>query len=612
MVRSSAASRSLLQVTGNLGLELATHEENGAQDSQKLLRKAGVESLHEALGEAAARLQEGASTFMDDSSFDALTMIFSSPNKTWKGMVDLILPYMTEMENKINDTHADSQALLDNYSMSFGICATAKSIGEEEARLLKLQMHAKSADHQTCRTKEAALKTTKDSCNAASHALETTKNISCQAYTEAVKVPDINLVPHPRADEINEKLYKTWVKRVKDWAIAELSSVDAKETQCKSDSATFSAKKDECVGNDGQGGLTKNHSDKKQECNMAQTGLESVACSYHDKAEGTCKNYGRCHNMTMTEYNLQKPVFQSSQAARQREWWMVQRIRCYLEVFSAIEHHGKVDVSKVEACKNAEHSVGHLNLTWSDLPPAPDACPAVEHPCTTAWELQEYGLVPAGAPVQTCTPCASAALGSLSVSRAGQWTLVMKIGMDSTLGYSSKYWEDDKLLDANSPVESAGNAKYAAFLNTPFKQIRMCIGAPTTNCVKHAFQKEWSNAKELFTAGYIRDATLDRDAILDVFGPKKGSYQDCPMQRPGFNIQCKGYNWARFGFCNNCASQSCQNKDKNDADASIGIGLRGQSTASEMGAGWTQYFASGAGTCRPNSMTYKKAWLWVQ
>lgn len=55
-----------------------------------------------------------------------------------------------------------------------------------------------------------------------------------------------------------------------------------------------------------------------------------------------------------------------------------------------------------------------------------------------------------------------------------------------------------------------------------------------------------------------------------------------------------------------------ERKDSNDADASIGIGLRGQSTSSEMGAGWTQYFASGAGTCSANSMTYKTVWLWVK
>jgi len=197
--------------------------------------------------------------------------------------------------------------------------------------------------------------------------------------------------------------------------------------------------------------------------------------------------------------------------------------------------------------------------------------------------------------------------------RVSSWNLIMKIGSDSTLGYTSALWENDALLNEGSPADAEGvNAKYADFLSKSFKTIRMCIGAPESNCVEHTFDKEWASAQSLFKAGYIRDPSLDRDGILKAFGPKKGSYQDCPMQRPGFNIKCRDGNWARFGFCLNCASQGCQNGDGNDADASIGVGLKGQSTGPQMGAGWTQYFASGRGTCNANSMTYKNAWLWVK
>ena len=84
------------------------------------------------------------------------------------------------------------------------------------------------------------------------------------------------------------------------------------------------------------------------------------------------------------------------------------------------------------------------------------------------------------------------------------------------------------------------------------------------------------------------------------------------MQRPGFNIECKDGNKARWGYCNNCASQRCQEDDYSDADSAIGIGLTGQSTPNEMGAGWTNYFASGAGTCTATSMTYKRVWVAVK
>ena len=59
------------------------------------------------------------------------------------------------------------------------------------------------------------------------------------------------------------------------------------------------------------------------------------------------------------------------------------------------------------------------------------------------------------------------------------------------------------------------------------------------------------------------------------------------LARPGFNIQCKDGNKARWGYCNNCKTQDCQEEDENDADGAIGIGLAGQSTETEMGAGFT-------------------------
>ena len=140
----------------------------------------------------------------------------------------------------------------------------------------------------------------------------------------------------------------------------------------------------------------------------------------------------------------------------------------------------------------------------------------------------------------------------------------------------------------------------------------MCIGLPSSNCVEHTFDKEWSSAKALFSGGYIRDSNVEQASILKSFAPAANSYAKCGMQRPGFNIQCKDGNKARWGYCANCPSQGCQVHDSNDADASIGIGLAGQSTPNEMGAGWTNYFASGAGTCSANSMTYRRVWLYVK
>merc|ERR1712025_67462 len=195
----------------------------------------------------------------------------------------------------------------------------------------------------------------------------------------------------------------------------------------------------------------------------------------------------------------------------------------------------------------------------------------------------------------------------LSVEKLNiNWSPIMKIiSTGTTFGYSSKYWTDSRTLNPTSPLSQKKDAKYPAFMKTPFSVIRMCIGAPTTNCVHHTFNKVYKSARDLFSAGYIRDSQVDQKGIERSFGVS--GHKACGMQRPGFNIECKDNNKARWGFCNNIPSQGCQTADGNDADAAIGIGLKGQSTAKEMGAGWTQYFNNN----NAKGMKYKKVWLYI-
>ena len=203
--------------------------------------------------------------------------------------------------------------------------------------------------------------------------------------------------------------------------------------------------------------------------------------------------------------------------------------------------------------------------------------------------------------------------GNSQVVNETNWTLVLKIGSQSdTLGFSSGLWTNTELLNTDSPVEEQADAKYDSYLSEPFTTIRMCVGSPTGACVTHNFRQGFRSARELFSAGYIRDESVYRDGILDAFGVPVGSYQACPMQRPGFNIECVDGNKARWGFCLNCVSQTCQNDDSDDADAAIGIGLAGQATSSEIGAGWTSHFAAAAGSCMDNIPTYRSVWLWVR
>ena len=105
-----------------------------------------------------------------------------------------------------------------------------------------------------------------------------------------------------------------------------------------------------------------------------------------------------------------------------------------------------------------------------------------------------------------------------------EWTYIMRIKEDSTFGYNSAYWTNDQFLNENSSITDNVNAKYPSFLSTSFKTIRICSEGPDGNCVSYTFDHVWNNAKELFSAGYIRAPTIDQSKMLEVFAPVKGSY----------------------------------------------------------------------------------------
>ena len=113
------------------------------------------------------------------------------------------------------------------------------------------------------------------------------------------------------------------------------------------------------------------------------------------------------------------------------------------------------------------------------------------------------------------------------------WKLALKVGETKTLGFSSPLWTNTALLNEASAVDTIEDAKYKEFNTEPFKRIRMCVGTAESNCVEHVFSQKYESARALFSAGYIRDESVDKDGILSSFGPVKGSYRDCPMQRPG-------------------------------------------------------------------------------
>ena len=66
----------------------------------------------------------------------------------------------------------------------------------------------------------------------------------------------------------------------------------------------------------------------------------------------------------------------------------------------------------------------------------------------------------------------------------------------------------------------------------------MVVGSADASCAEHELAEPYFSANELFNAGYIRDASVDHQAILKALASASGSHADGGMQRPSFDIQC--------------------------------------------------------------------------
>jgi len=490
----------------------------------------------------------------------------------------------------IFEEHNASVILVGNVMHAFAQC-NVDLIGLQSGLQTASQVAGgKKTDHEVCRDSEKDAAVEAVQCNDALEALEDARDVTCSGFENLKKNPSAAAdVCHSSGAED----YESWLTRNQLYFQTTLATFQQAKAACEAAEKKVNDKKPVCVG------FNSTLVSKTAQCDTEQHGFESATCSQAASKFSACDSYSKCYEAAKKEYDDSIPPLETQIESRKAQYRALKRILCLVDTIGQDKQN-----DAIEDCINKTHDLSDLDIEI-DAAPAATACTyQMPIPCSGLF-LEHYSALPVEAPAATCVPCTM-------VTTVSDWIVVLKVQQDSELGYSSHYWEDDQLLNEGTPSTEPGNAKYASYLTSKFKTIRMCVGAPDSNCVEHTFSTEWSSAKALFSAGYIKEPALDRAGILGAFAPTTGHYQDCPMQRPGFNIQCDSDNHARMGFCLNCQAQGCQNDDNDDADASIGIGLKGQSTPNEMGAGWTNYFASGPGTCSANSMTYKNVWLSVK
>lgn len=198
------------------------------------------------------------------------------------------------------------------------------------------------------------------------------------------------------------------------------------------------------------------------------------------------------------------------------------------------------------------------------------------------------------------------------------WILAMKLaGGSQRFEYNSHYWTDTSTYREDSTDMSTGDAKLDAYNTQSFSKVKLCVGT-TELCYSYDLGQTYSNAAKLFNGNFKRTTNMDKRKFTDLWlSPGSPDYDHywsgtgggtCDMQRPGFNTQCHGHNHARWGYCVNAPSNSCQPNDDQDADSAIGIGLNNQNHPREINAGFGSYFINGRS---PDQYNKKQVWVFL-
>ena len=210
-------------------------------------------------------------------------------------------------------------------------------------------------------------------------------------------------------------------------------------------------------------------------------------------------------------------------------------------------------------------------------------------------------------------------------NKGSGWVLVLQISnnISGPFQYDSELWANDVTLNSEyTRVMFGKDVKLRSYSTQPLSAVRVCVDS-LDRC--YTIEEQADSARELFSGSYRRRDDIHQKDFESIFEADqlRASFESnstqC-MQRPGFNTKCNGGNKARFGFCGNLPEQPCQPNDNDDADFAIGIGLSGQangrmtgseSMSTQMGAGYTDYFADNAPGAPGSSSKSFQAWVFV-
>merc|ERR1719189_1691622 len=266
-----------------------------------------------------------------------------------------IRPFISQMQDSINDAHNSAQQTLDNFGKDISGCSAAKETGDADASSLSTTRKSNSDDHKSCRTRQKIAEDEHAGCQSTLTALQRAKDNSCQSYEDAKRTPGCGAIPNLGAT------WESFISQLAAWSAQERDTFMQKKAACDKDTSDLEAQRTLCLGADGSGGRKKTFEDTKQKCDDKQAALEAATCSYTSKVKETCESFASCSNTLSLSYEAQKSSIEALERQRQVEWAATERLLCLLGVYGS---SGDVNATKLQTCQHIAVDTSHLLLRY--------------------------------------------------------------------------------------------------------------------------------------------------------------------------------------------------------------------------------------------------------
>merc|ERR1719330_882571 len=265
----------------------------------------------------------------------------------------MILPLLTNLETEMNVSHDNAQGEVDGYVARYQTCDTERQTAEANAAA------PDGSTHSTCRVTEADAKRKYDTCHSAQTSLHTLKTTACNSWM-AVRDKLASKADLPEVK--NGETHLDYLTRLRDHAVQAIAAGKALEDACNQATQNYDDKVVECEGSDGNGALKKTWLDAKHRCNFEQGSFETAFCAYTQTKETACGTHGTCYSSANDLWDTETPLIRANAESRGASFEMVQRIRCFIEVFTKAGHHDEVDQAEVDKCKSKGHDTSQFDL----------------------------------------------------------------------------------------------------------------------------------------------------------------------------------------------------------------------------------------------------------